>query len=215
MSRSTLTFLSPPVISDKRGSPRISGLSKCVRALGNLDISSQSDKTDACTPAPKTSLIELSPLTKSFDSERRSRMMMSTYSVNSKMNMQSSERGGTKCRSAVDDLEEDVVGGIMMSKTGFPRSDNKNQKKYKKLVSSPPYSIQDLEKSYIMIDRWQEEMYQLQAKDWDYKRKHWVEQCHEALWNVLKDTDLLESASSEMFPRTLISINTLTSIDKH
>jgi len=120
-----------------------------------------------------------------------------------------------KSRSEVDDLEEDVVGGIMMSKTGFPRSENKIQKKYKQLVTRPPYSMQDLEKSYIMIDHWQEEMYQLQAKDWEYKRKYWVEQCHEALWNVLKYPDLLECASSEMFPRTLIPINTLSSIDKH
>jgi len=120
-----------------------------------------------------------------------------------------------KTRSAVDDLEEDVVCGIMMSKTCFPRSDDIHQKTYKKLVTSPPFSIQDLEKSYIMIDHWQEEMYQLQAKDWEYKRKYWVEQCHEALWNVLKYPELLECASSEMFPRTLIPVNTLTSIDKH
>jgi len=210
-SRDTLTFLSPQLITNKRGSPRISGLSKCMRALGNLDIPSQSVKTEACIPTPKDSSIELSPLSKSFDIERRSRMM----STNLKMNMKRSERRISNLRSAVDDLEEDVLGDIMMSKTCFPRSENINREKYKKLVTSPPYNIQDLEKAYIMIDHWQEEMYLLQAKDWEYKRKFWVEQCHEALWNVLKDPNLLESISSEMFPRTLVPINKLTSTDKH
>jgi len=53
----------------------------------------------------------------------------------------------------------------MMSKTCFPRSDNTNRKNDKKLVTRPPYSIEDLEKAYVMIDHWQEEMLQLQAKD--------------------------------------------------
>jgi len=103
----------------------------------------------------------------------------------------------------------------MMSKTCFPRSDNINRRKHKKLVTRPAHSVQDLEKTYVMIDHWQEEMFQIQAEDWECKRKYWVEQCHEALWNVLKVPGLLESPSSEMFPITLISNYKLSSIDEH
>jgi len=71
--------------------------------------------------------------------------MMSTYSVNSKINMRSSERRGTKHRSAVDVPEDDVLEDILMSKTCFLRSDNINRRKHKKLVTRPAHSVQDLE----------------------------------------------------------------------
>jgi len=58
-------------------------------------------------------------------------------------------------------------------------------------------------------------MYKVQQKDWNYKRNFWVEQCNNSLWNVPKSPDLVESSSSEMFPKALIPTNELTSVDKH
>jgi len=85
-SRDTLTFLSPQPIFDNKVSPRISGLSKCIKDLGKMNISSQSVKEKAYVPTPKNPSVELSHLTKSCDTERRS-TMMSTHIGNSKMNM--------------------------------------------------------------------------------------------------------------------------------
>jgi len=124
------------------------------------------------------------------------------------------EKRGSKRRCANEGLDEVVKRDFPMSRTDFLRSDTK-RKKHKKLATYPEHSVHELERTYLMIDRWQEEMFQLQAKDWEYKRKHWVKQCHKTLWNVLKNPALLESTSSEMLPKTLIPINKLSSVDKH
>jgi len=211
-SKDTLTFLSPQrVISTRRtiisGSPIICGLPKFAPVTGNLDISSQLLETDTyMLPFGKSPSFDSTP--QMIPCEMSKDNMVTSEHPNSKLNLLSLEKRGTKRKCVNINYRNDVADDIVTFRTYFPRS----EKKYKKLVVNYHHSLQDL---YFMIDHVQEEMYKLQEKDWNHKRKFWVEQCNNSLWKVLKCPDLLESTSSEMFPNALIPINKLTSVDKH
>lgn len=83
------------------------------------------------------------------------------------------------------------------------------------LATRVPPTLEELQETWKMIDHWQEQMNQILAEDWEYKRKHWVQQCHSVLWNVKEDSTLIEKPSSEMFPRTLLPITMLNKKDQH
>jgi len=124
------------------------------------------------------------------------------------------EKRGTKRRMVNVDNNEKATCLNISSGVSFPQSNTKRRRNTM-LIRDPPNITLQLEKTYAMIDRWQKQMYQLQTKDWENKRKYWLKQCHETLWKVLKDPALMEIPQSEMFPKTLLPINKLTSSDKH
>jgi len=99
-----------------------------------------------------------------------------------------------------------MISGLSLADTSRGRN---------RMLARDEKTYLQLEKAYIMIDRWQEQMYQLQTKDWENKRKYWLKQCNETLWKVLRDPTLMETSQSEMFPKTLAPINMLTRADKH
>jgi len=153
MASPILTFLSPPTtvfpsrILLNMGSPKVSA--RFVPSTGNLENSSKHVFTDTHFPPPLSlgnSSFELSP------------------SLNLKMHGLGIEERGSKLRCGNDGLEEDVKRDFPMYRTCFARSDTK-KKKHKKLTTYRQYSVQELERTYLMVDRWQEEMFQLQAKD--------------------------------------------------
>jgi len=75
--------------------------------------------------------------------------------------------------------------------------------------------IDRLHDTYKFIDHWQEQMNSLLARNWNYKRKHWIEQCQNILWNVLEDPTVIEKHSSEIIPKTLHTVTLLSEADKH
>jgi len=92
---------------------------------------------------------------------------------------------------------------------------SRKRRKIISLITQPLHKMRQLEETYRSIDWWQDKMNQLLSKDWNYKRKYWITQCHNALWNVLTNPALLEKPGSEMFPNVLSPINLLTKADKH
>jgi len=92
---------------------------------------------------------------------------------------------------------------------------SRKRRKIESLVTKPIHKIEQLEETYRSIDWWQDKMNHLLSKDWNYKRKYWIDQCHNALWNVLTNKALLEKPGSEMFPNVLSPISQLTEADKH
>jgi len=83
------------------------------------------------------------------------------------------------------------------------------------LVTPVPPTKEQLSETWEMIDYWQEQMNYILSQDWEHKRRNWVEQCHDVLWNVIEDPTLIEKPTSEMFPKTLLPITMLSKVDKH
>jgi len=83
------------------------------------------------------------------------------------------------------------------------------------LVTPVPPTKEQLQETWKMIDHWQEQMSNILAEDWEYKRTNWIDQCHNVLWNVQEDSTLIEKPTSEMFPKTLLPITLLNKMDKH
>jgi len=99
----------------------------------------------------------------------------------------------------------------------FPRrSIQKRRRAGGNLLATPvPPTKEQLQETWRMIDHWQEQMTQILAEDWEYKRKNWIEQCHYVLWNVQEDSTLIEKPTSEMYPKTLLPITLLNEKDRH
>jgi len=124
------------------------------------------------------------------------------------------------------DLRRRPKGGVVWNRSGdadlrLDRFSRHSIQKRRKAESSMlvaadiPPTKEELQETWKMIDHWQEQMRQILCEDWDYKRKHWVEQCHNVLWNVKEDPTLIEQPSSEMFPKTLLPITFINKTDKH
>jgi len=119
-------------------------------------------------------------------------------------------------------------GGVVSNRSGsgeadlcrlvpMPRRCNQKRRRAESslLATTIPPTKEELQLTWKMIDHWQEQMSQILSEDWEYKRKHWVQQCHNVLWNVKEDSTLIEEPSSEMFPKTLLPITMLNKKDKH
>jgi len=214
-SQNTLTFLSPQTSLLKKRkavvrSQRVSDLINCISGLENLEMLAE--------PARRhlDSRFDFSPNMKERSSEMKSWLENDKpHRTENIISSQFSGRNrGVKRKSSEEDWKEDLVGDPWRSTLYFNRTLPK-RRKVKKLVIHRPYTIEQLEKTYRMIDHWQEKMVQLQTQDWEYKRKHWVDQCHVALWNVLENPEMLEKPGSEMFPKILLPIAKLTCDDIH
>jgi len=203
-SPNTLTFLSPQASLVKKNkiavrSHRISDLINCISGLENLEMIAE--------PASQ-------PLQTKFDSSP-SVLSGQWHQAEKRRQSEHSNVGRGKKRKSLDDYcKEDVIGDPRRYTSYLHRFFVK-RRKLQSLIIRRPYTIDELEETYRMVDHWQEEMFELQTKDWEYKRKYWVDQCHTALWSVLEKPEMLEKPGSEMFPKVLLPIADLTCIDIH
>jgi len=213
VSPNTLTFLSPQASLLKKRRPAqrsISDLINCITGLENLEMIADT----ACQPLKSISDSGLS--VKDHQCEIKG-WLVSDKSHHAEKSIQSewiNVNRGKKRKRSDDDLKEDVIGDPRRYMTYFHRSYAK-RRKLQSLVIHRPYTLEELEEAYRMVDHWQEEMLELQTLDWEYKRKYWIDQCHTALWSVLEKPEMLEKPGSEMFPEILLPIAKLTCIDIH
>jgi len=81
-------------------------------------------------------------------------------------------RGKKRNRSGWD-LKEDATGDSWESVSNINNLFPKRRRLRRPPVHRPvPWSIEDLQEIYKIINHLQEEMLELQAQDWDYKRKY-------------------------------------------
>lgn len=215
ISPNTLTFLSPQTsLIKKRKSvvrtQRISDLINCISGLENLEMIAEPARQNV------NSRFDYSPNVREHSSEMKSWLVNEKpHNAENSIHSQLSDRNrGVKRKSSEDDWKEDLVGDPWRSTWYFNRSVLK-RRKVKRLVIHRQYTMKQLEETYRMIDHWQEEMIQLQTRDWEYKRKYWIDQCHVALWSVLENPEMMEKPGSEMFPKILLPITKLTCDDIH
>jgi len=214
-SPNTLTFLSPQASLVKKKklavrSHRISDLINCISGLENLEMIAE----PASQPLQTKSDSSLSVLDYQCQLKGRSLSGQWNHAEKRSQSEYSNVGRGKKRKSLDDDCKEDVIGDPRRWTSYFHRSIGK-RRKLQSLIIHRPYTIDELEETYRMVDHWQEEMFELQTKDWEYKRKYWVDQCHTALWCVLEKPEMLEKPGSEMFPEVLLPIADLTCIDIH
>jgi len=195
-SPSPLTFLSPSSANQTKilglGSPRISNMRNRISRESTVD---------------QTKEIIQQTRIKLFDSPPKKFHYTKVKGSPLHCKAPISRTRGSKRGLSKEDGNDDVC---ITSTTCYRRNDRKRRK-----CNSPTICMEPLDETYQMIDQWQEKMYKLQAQDWEYKRKYWIDQCHNALWSVLENPALLEIPGSEMFPKILLPITQLTEADKH
>jgi len=198
-SPSPLTFLSPsPTYPIKRkqeqGSPRISNIRNRVSRWRHHE-----------TTADQAKEVSEQLRIKLFDSPPQ-KIHHTTIKHCFMPEKISTTRGLKRTNSNAGDKNDLKI----ISTPYYPRSVLKRRK-----CNTMAISMEPLEEAYRKIDWWQEKMYKLQSQDWEYKRKFWIDQCHNSLWSVLKNPTLLELPGSEMFPKILLPVTQLTEADKH
>jgi len=193
----SLTFLSPkPTVNDSGGEFKTQNISNII----NVQPTSEEGVTDfdsnvkSSDPKIRTLQLPVKP----------NDIAKPAFSLTNRIN---------KRRNFDNEWTDEIsrAGSTLSCVNHFPRK----RRKLKPLVTKPVQKMEQLEETYRSIDWWQDKMNDLLSRDWNYKRKYWVDQCHNALWNVLINPALLEKPGSEMFPNVLNPINQLTAADKH
>jgi len=195
----SLTFLSPkPTVNDSGGEFKNQNISNVINIQPVLEEGFTHFDSNVISSDPKTRSQQL-PV-KPYDSDIVKPELSLTNRINKRRNFDNEWR---------DDISR--AGSTLSCVDHCPRK----RRKLKSLVTNPVHKIEQLEETYRSIDWWQDKMNDLLSRDWNYKRKYWIDQCHNALWNVLINPSLVEKPGSEMFPNVLSPISQLTAADKH
>jgi len=195
----SLTFLSPkPTVNDSGGEFKTQNISNIINVQPVPEEGFTDFDSNVMSSDPKTWSQQM-PV-KPSDSEIAKPELSLTNRIHKRRNFDNEWR---------DDISR--AGSTLSCVDHYPRK----RRKLKRLVTEPVHKIEQLEETYRSIDWWQDKMNDLLSRDWNYKRKYWIDQCHNALWNVLTNPALLEKPGSEMFPNVLSPISQLTAADKH